>query len=162
MREPLTDCKCVGTLGTLAFPDKLTDCKRARTLGTLAFSAHLTHLVNGSSGVQVGQVCCKWAAMGPAQVGQVCCKWVKWAASGNPIVPPEKSPSNCLLCEGDSIFKPSTASCLLAIRLTRVTHFGQHFLACRLPPHAKSPSNLIHFEGDFGEVDSGLYSTFPT
>ena len=27
-----------------------------------------------------------------------------------------------------------------------------------LPPHAKSPSNSIDFNGDAGEVDSGLYS----
>ena len=44
--EPLTDCKCVGTLGTLAFPDRLTDCKCAGTLGKLAFTAHLTHLTH--------------------------------------------------------------------------------------------------------------------
>ena len=47
-REPLTDCKCVGTLGTLAFPDRLTDCKCAGTLGTLAVTVDLTHLVHVS------------------------------------------------------------------------------------------------------------------
>ena len=50
MREPLTDCKCVGTLGTLAFPDKLTDCKCAGTLGTLASTAQENAVRSGSPG----------------------------------------------------------------------------------------------------------------
>ena len=109
--------------------------------------------------LQVGQVGCrcvqwvsqvgckwgrltKWAASGPGgasgpQVGQVCCKWAKCAASGLQAATQasqRKSLPQTVFCvrETAAIFKPSTASCLLAIRLTRVTHFGQHFLACRL------------------------------
>ena len=91
------------------------------------------------------------------QVGQVCCKWVKWAASGNLIVPPERSPSDSLLCEGDCCDFQPFYSFLSAGDPTdpgdplRTAFSG-------LPPHAKSPSNSIYFEGDFGEVDSGLYS----
>ena len=119
--------------------------------------------------MQVGQVCCKWvkwtkwAASGPGrasvpQVDQVCCKWVNWAASGNPIVPPEKFPSNCLLCEGDCCDFQAFYSLLSAgdpfdPRDPLRTAFSG------LPPCAKSPSNFIYFEGDFGQVDSGLYST---
>ena len=46
----------------------------------------------------------------------------------------QKSLPQTVFCvrETAAIFKPSTASCLPAIRLIRVTHFGQHFLACRL------------------------------
>ena len=92
-----------------------------------------------ASGLQAGQVGCKWARQGKcAASGKVCCKWVRWAASGNLIVPPENCPTRSLpqtvFCvrEPAAIFKSSTASCLLAMRLTWVTHFGQHFLPCRL------------------------------
>ena len=81
-----------------------------------------------SSGLQVYQVC------------QVGCKWGKWAASGSNGLQAATQSSHrkslplTVFCvrETEAIFKPSTASCLLAIRLTRVTHFGQHFLARRL------------------------------
>ena len=51
--------------------------------------------------------------------------------------------------ETAAIFKPSTASCLLAIRLTRVTHFGQHFLACRLTQSL--PQTLFMLRETFGK-----------
>ena len=104
----------------------------------------------------------KWAASGPGRasvppVGQVRCKWVKWAASGNPIVPPEKSPSKCLLCGGDCCDFQAFYSLLSAGDPPDPSDSLRTAFA-GLPPHAKSPSNSIDFEGDFGEVDSGLYS----
>ena len=83
---------------------------------------------SGPSGLQVGQV------------GQACHKWAKCAASGSsgPQAATQSSHQKGLphtvFCvrETAAIFKSSTASCLLAIRLARVTQFGQHFLACRL------------------------------
>ena len=99
----------------------------------------------------MSQVGCKWGkcaasgSSGPSglqvgQVGQVCCKWAKSAASVSSGLQAatqsshQESLPQTVFCvrETAAIFKPSTASCLLAIRLTRVTHFGQHFLACRL------------------------------
>ena len=96
----------------------------------------------------MGQVCCKWAAtrssgasgLQVGQVGQVCRKWAKCAASGSSGLQAatqsshQKSLPQTVLCvrETAAIFKPTTASCLLASRLTRVNHFGQHFVACRL------------------------------
>ena len=83
---------------------------------------------SGPSGLHVGQV------------GQVPRKWGKCAASGSSGMQAatesshQKSLPQTVFCvrETAAVFKPSTASCLLAIRLTRVTHFVQHFLACRL------------------------------
>ena len=80
------------------------------------------------------------------QVCQVGCRYIKcikWGASGASgssglQAATQSSHRKSLpqtvfrVRETAAIFKPSTASCLLAIRLTRVTHFGQHFLACRL------------------------------
>ena len=93
-------------------------------------------------------MCCKWAASrssGPSglqvgQVGQVCRKWAKCAASRSSGLQAatqssyQQSLPQTVFCvrETAAIFKPSTASCLLTIRLTRVNHFGQNSLACRL------------------------------
>ena len=131
-----------------------------------------------SSGAQEGQVRCKWAASwssGPSglqvgQVGQVCRQWGKCAASGSSGLPAatqsshqksfpqtEKSPSNCLLCEGDCCDFQAFYSLLSAGDPPDPSDSLRTAFA-GLPPHAKSPSNSIDFEGDFGEVDSGLYS----
>ena len=97
----------------------------------------------------MGQVGCKWGkcagSSGPSglqvgQVGQVCRKWAKCAASVSSGLQAatqsshQKSLPQTVFCvrETAAIFKPSIASCLLAIRLTRVTRFGQRFLAYRL------------------------------
>ena len=72
------------------------------------------------------------AASGPGragalQEGQVCCKWVKWDASGNRIVPPEKS-----LCEGDCCGFQAFYSLLSAGDPPDPGDPVKHFLACRL------------------------------
>ena len=100
-----------------------------------------------ASGLQVGQVDqvgCKWP--GRASVP----KWTKCAASGLQAATQwsrQKSLPQTVFCvrETAAIFKPSTDTG----DPLRTAFSG-------LPPHAKSPSKFTHFEGDFGEVDSGL------
>ena len=70
----------------------------------------------------------------------MCRKWAKCAASGSSGLQAATQSSHQTslpqtvfwVRETAAIFEPSSASCLVAIRLTRVTHFGQHCLACRL------------------------------
>ena len=111
---------------------------------------------SGPSELQVGQV------------GQVCRKWAKCAASGSSGLQAATQSSHQTslpqtvfwVRETAAIFKPSSASCLLAICLTWVTHFRTALSG--LPPQAKSPPNFMYFEGDFGEVDSAYTATCNT